>query len=97
MWFLWWWGYTLSYSWLYWTGKLLHSIFDNEKQTYLSSNTPCQYDEDQETHGEWFTLDFFNDIKILKDSQSYQMKVGVPMMLLRKIDQENDLCNGTRL
>jgi len=33
------------------------------KQIYLSSNTPYQYDENEKIQGEYFTLEFLKDIK----------------------------------
>ena len=41
------------------------SMLSGKEITYLSSDTPCQSDEDQETEGEWFTSEFLNEIKCL--------------------------------
>jgi len=39
-----------------------------------------------------------NDIKFFGiPNHCVKLKVGVPIMLLRNIDQANGLCNGTRL
>ena len=73
-------------------------MIPGEEQSYLSSDTPCQSNEDQEIQGEWFTQEFLNDIKcsgIL--NHRIKLKGGVTIMLLRNIDQANGLCNGTRL
>jgi len=67
-------------------------LIPGEEQIYLSSDTPCQSDDDQEIQGEWFTQEFLNDIKC-----SGIPNHGVPIMLLRNIDQANGLCNGTSL
>jgi len=68
------------------------------RNTYLSSDTPCQSDEDQEIQGEWFTSEFLNEIKCPGiPNHRRKLKIGVPVMLLRNIDQVNGLCNGTRL
>ena len=74
------------------------SLILGEEQIYLSSDTPCQSDDDQEIQGEWFTQEFLNDIKCSGiPNHRIKLKVGVPIMLLRNIDQANGLCNGTRL
>lgn len=57
-----------------------------------------QSDEGHETQGEWFTTEFLNDIKCSGvPNHVLTLKVGVPVMLMRNIDQANGLCNGTRL
>jgi len=74
------------------------SLIPGEEQIYLSSDTPCQSDDDQEIQGEWFTQEFLNDIKCSGiPNHRIKLKVGVPIMLLRNIDQANGLCNGTML
>jgi len=74
------------------------SLIDGEERTYLSSDTPCQSDEDNNIQSEWFTSKFLNDIKCSGiPNHKIKLKVGVPIMLLRNIDQANGLCNGTRL
>ena len=74
------------------------SLSSAQEITYLSSDTPCQSDEDQEIQGEWFTSEFLNEIKCPRiPNHRLKLKIGVPIMLLRNIDQANGLCNGTRL
>jgi len=74
------------------------SLILDEEQTYLSSDIPCQYGEDQEIQGEWFTQNFLNDIKCSRiPNHRIKLKIGVPIMLLKYIDKANGLCNGTRL
>ena len=44
------------------------------------------------------TSEFLNEIKCSGISSHWlKFKIGVPIMLLRNIDQANGLCNGTRL
>lgn len=44
------------------------------------------------------TPEFFNNIKYLGlPIHILNLKVGVPIMLMKNIDQSNGLCNGTRL
>ena len=74
------------------------SLLSDEEITYLSSDTPCQSDQDEEMQSEWFTSEFLNEIKcsgIL--NHRLKLKTGVSIMLLRNIDQAKGLCNETRL
>ena len=74
------------------------SLLSAKEITYLSSDTPCQSYEDREIEGEWFTSEFLNEIKCSRiPNHDLHLKIGVPIMLLRNIDQANGLCNGTRL
>ena len=72
-------------------------MIPGEEQVCLSSDSPCQSDDDQEIQGERFTQEFLNDFKCSGiPNHRIKLKVGVPIMLLRNIDQANGLCNGTR-
>jgi len=74
------------------------SLLSAQEITYLSLDTPCQSDEDQKIQEEWFPSEFLNEIKCPGISNHHlKLKIGVSIMLLRNIDQVNDLCNGTRL
>ena len=64
----------------------------------MISDTPCQSNEQDEVQSEWFTSEFLNDIKCSGiPNHKLKLKTGVPIMLLRNIDQAKGLCNGTRL
>jgi ATP-dependent DNA helicase PIF1 len=74
------------------------SMIPGEEKDYLSCDTPCKSDEDYEVQSDWFTSEFLNDIKCSGiPNHRLTLKVGVPVMLLRNIDQAGGLCNGTRL
>jgi len=74
------------------------SLIPGEAKDYLSADTPCKSDEDYEVQGDWFNSEFLNDIKCSGiPNHRLTLKVGVPIMLLRNIDQAKGLCNGTRL
>ncbi|MCH80586.1 ATP-dependent DNA helicase PIF1 [Trifolium medium] len=74
------------------------SMIPGEEKQYLSCDTPCKSDEDYEVQGDWFTSEFLNDINCSGiPHHRLTLKVGVPIMLLRNIDQHSSLCNGTRL
>jgi len=73
-------------------------VFDHCLVLPLRDTNTCQFDDDQEIQGEWFTQEFLNDIKCSRiPNHRIKLKVGIPIMLLRNIDQVNGLCNGTRL
>ncbi|XP_016200273.1 ATP-dependent DNA helicase PIF1-like [Arachis ipaensis] len=74
------------------------TIFPGMEKEYLSSDTTCQADENEDVQQEWFTLEFLNDIKCSGlPNHKLTLKPGVAVMLLRNIDQTSGLCNGTRL
>ncbi|PNY15928.1 ATP-dependent DNA helicase PIF1 [Trifolium pratense] len=74
------------------------SMIPGEEKSYLSCDTPCKSDEDYEVQSDWFTSEFLNDIQCSGvPNHRLTLKVGVPIMLLRNIDQASGLCNGTRL
>ncbi|XP_021728397.1 uncharacterized protein LOC110695477 [Chenopodium quinoa] len=74
---------------------LLNMILGEEK-VYLSSDSICK--ADMQNNQELYSTDFLNSIKCSGLSNySLRLKVGVPVMLLRNIDQPSGLCNGTRL
>ncbi|GAU48565.1 hypothetical protein TSUD_302440 [Trifolium subterraneum] len=74
------------------------SMIPGESQDFLSCDTPCKSDEDHSIQNDWFTSEFLNDIQCSGiPNHRLTLKVGVPIMLLRNIDQAWGLCNGTRL
>ncbi|KAK9071641.1 hypothetical protein SSX86_008070 [Deinandra increscens subsp. villosa] len=79
-------------------GRLL-SLVPGEEHEYLSSDSVCQ-DEivgDDVEHN-LYSPDVLNCLHISGiPNHRLVLKVGVPVMLLRNIDQRNGLCNGTRL
>ena len=74
------------------------TIFPGMEKEYLSSDTTCQADENEDVQQEWFTPEFLNDIKCSGlPNHKLTLKPGVAVMLLRNIDQTLGLCNRTRL
>ncbi|XP_076883267.1 uncharacterized protein LOC143531983 [Bidens hawaiensis] len=75
------------------------TFFPGEEIEYLSSDSI----DNSETVGPGFdqalhSPDFLNGLKLSGiPNHKLVVKVGVPVMLLRNIDQKNGLCNGTRL
>ncbi|XP_057454849.1 uncharacterized protein LOC130746294 [Lotus japonicus] len=78
--------------------NFMMSMIPGEETEYLSYDTPCRSDEDSEIDAEWITLEFLNDVKCSGiPNHRIVLKVSVPIMLIRNIDQSAGLCNGTRL
>ncbi|KAD2054435.1 hypothetical protein E3N88_41943 [Mikania micrantha] len=77
----------------------LMSLFPGDEMEYLSSDSICQYDGVSDTFDQSLcSPEFLNTIKLSGlPNHKLILKVGVPVMLLRNIDQKNGLCNGTRL
>ncbi|XP_042755612.2 uncharacterized protein LOC111907183 [Lactuca sativa] len=77
----------------------LLALFPGEKVEYLSSDKLC---ESEFVHDNFdanlYSPDVLNGLKVSGlPNHKLVLKVGVPVMLLRNIDQKNSLCNGTRL
>ncbi|XP_027357259.1 uncharacterized protein LOC113866646 [Abrus precatorius] len=78
--------------------ELIISLMPGKEREYLSSDSTCSSDENSETEGEWFTTEFLNEVKCLGiPNHRLILKICVLVMLLRNIDQANELCNRTRL
>jgi len=74
------------------------TLIPGEEKDYLSCDTVCKCDDDVGIDHRWITPEFLNDIKCSgMPNHKLSLKVGVPVMLLRNIDQSAGLCNGTRL
>jgi len=74
------------------------SLIPGEEHEYLSSDSTVLSDENSAVQADWFTPKFLNDMKCSGiPNHRLRLKIGVPFMLLRNIDQVNGLCNGTRL
>ncbi|XP_035845146.1 ATP-dependent DNA helicase pif1-like [Helianthus annuus] len=77
----------------------LLSLFPGEEKEYLSSDSICQTEQVLDSFQQGlYSPDNLNALKISGlPNHRLVLKVGVPVMLLRNIDQQNGLCNGTRL
>ncbi|XP_052626711.1 uncharacterized protein LOC111893441 [Lactuca sativa] len=77
----------------------LLALFPGDELEYLSSDSLCQ---SEFVHNQFdpnlYSPDILNGLKVSGlSNHKLILKVGVPVMLLRNIDQKNGLCNGTRL
>ncbi|XP_022032917.1 ATP-dependent DNA helicase PIF1-like [Helianthus annuus] len=76
----------------------LLSMFQGEEREYLSSDSLCPTEDANSTQQRIYSSDVLNGLKIsCLPNHRLVLKVGVPVMLLRNIDQRNGLCNDTRL
>ncbi|KAI3735323.1 hypothetical protein L6452_14818 [Arctium lappa] len=77
----------------------LLSLFPRDEKEYLSSDSLCESEHLHEQFDETlYSPDVLNGLKLSGlPNRKIVLKVGVPVMLLRNIDQKSGLCNGTRL
>nr|GEV02167.1 ATP-dependent DNA helicase PIF1-like [Tanacetum cinerariifolium] len=72
--------------------------FPREEMVYLSCDSIDKTERGFAIDEAVFLLEFINGLKFSGvPNHRLALKVGVPIMLLRSIDQANGLCNGTRL
>lgn len=77
----------------------LLSLFPGDEKEYLSADSICQSEYVHDNFDEsLYSPDVLNGLKLSGlPNHRLVLKVGVPVMLLRNIDQKNGLCNGTIL
>ncbi|RYQ84852.1 hypothetical protein Ahy_B10g104344 [Arachis hypogaea] len=69
-----------------------------EQKVYISSDSLCIEEGNMESELNTITTDVLNSINCSElPTHQLKLKVGVPVMLLRNIDQSKGFCNGTRL
>ena len=74
------------------------STWPGEELCYVSSDSICKVDTNSSSNEDAYTPEFLNVISTSElPNYKLTLKVGVPVMLLRNIDQFAGLCNGTRL
>jgi ATP-dependent DNA helicase PIF1 len=73
-------------------------LIPSEAKMYLSYDSPLSTNLNGDAIDVVHTPEFLNTINTLGlPNHKLRLKVGVPVMLLRNIDQRSGLCNGTRL
>ncbi|TXG69924.1 hypothetical protein EZV62_004859 [Acer yangbiense] len=78
--------------------EYLMPFIPGDERIYLSSDTICKEDANFENEEDTFSPDILNTFTASGlPNHKLNFKVGVPVLLLRNIDQSNGLCNGTRL
>ena len=73
-------------------------LLPGDSYEYLSCDSICKASTDNDSHDELYGTEFLNSLGGSGiPPHNLTLKVGVPIMLLRNIDQSLGLCNGTRL
>ncbi|XP_012853625.1 PREDICTED: uncharacterized protein LOC105973151 [Erythranthe guttata] len=76
----------------------MSSLIEELEKVYLSSDSLCMDEADSEINAEIYSTEFLNTISCSGlPPHELKLKKGVPVMLIRYIDQARGLCNGTRL
>ncbi|XP_028791348.1 ATP-dependent DNA helicase PIF1-like [Neltuma alba] len=74
------------------------SLLPGDSVQYLSSDSVSSTDQDSSSFQDLYSTEFLNTINCSgMPPHKLSLKVGIPVMLLRNIDQSAGLCNGTRL
>lgn len=69
-----------------------------ESRIYKSSDSICKSSTNFEDHELMYPVEFLNSLKFNGiPNHELELKIGVPIMLLRNINPSQGLCNGTRL
>ena len=76
--------------------EYIMSQIKGEEVTYLSCDSVCTTTTKGMEH--MYTKEFHNTLKLPgMPNHELKLKVGLPVMLLRNINQSAGLCNGTRM
>ena len=74
------------------------SLIPSDGRIYLSCDSTCPSDRSIDNPDDIHTPKFLNIITASSlPNHTLKLKIGVPVMLLRNIDQSYGLCNGIRL
>ncbi|CAL9002846.1 unnamed protein product, partial [Prunus brigantina] len=73
-------------------------LLPGEKHVYLSSDSLCSSSTNLENLCMMYPTEFLNQLEFNGlPEHSLTLKIGMPIMLLRNLNQSSGLCNGTRL
>lgn len=78
--------------------KYIMSQIQGEEVTYLSCDTVCRATTNNSDMEDMYPTEFLNSLSFPGiPNHELKLKVGLPIMLLRNINQAAGLCNGTRM
>ncbi|XP_050256589.1 uncharacterized protein LOC126702031 [Quercus robur] len=73
-------------------------LLASNEETYLSADSICKASRYIQNEDVLYPVEFLNSLKFPSiPNHRLRLKVGLPVMLLRNINQSAGLCNGTRL
>ncbi|KAM3685737.1 hypothetical protein ACB098_11G143300 [Castanea mollissima] len=73
-------------------------LINADEETYLSADSLCKASSNILDQDVMYPIEFLNSLKFPGiPNHKLRLKVGLPIMLLRNLNQSNGLCNGTRL
>jgi hypothetical protein len=73
-------------------------LIDSPEATYLSADSICKASSNIEHQDALYPVEFLNSLKFAGiPNHELKLKIGLPIMLLRNLNQSAGLCNGTRL
>ncbi|GAU39679.1 hypothetical protein TSUD_320920 [Trifolium subterraneum] len=73
-------------------------LIPGDERTYLSYDSPYSTNSSVDVPDDVHTPEFLNTINTSGlPNHRLRLKVGVPVMLMRNMDQSSGMCNGTRL
>ncbi|XP_065631609.1 uncharacterized protein LOC112014932 [Quercus suber] len=74
------------------------SSLNGEVHEYLSSDSICKASSNVPNQDLLYTVEFLNTLRFPGlPNHKLTLKIGLPVMLLRNLNQNEGLCNGTRL
>jgi hypothetical protein len=73
-------------------------LINVDEETYLSADSICKAASNIQDQDIMYPIEFLNSLKFPGiPNHKPRLKVGIPIMLLRNLNQSVGLCNGTRL
>ncbi|KAM4099556.1 hypothetical protein ACJW30_05G000100 [Castanea mollissima] len=73
-------------------------LINADEETYLSADSLCKASSNVLDQDVMYPIEFLNSLKFPGiPNHKLRLKVGLPIMLLRNLNQSNGLCNGTHM
>ena len=73
-------------------------VINVDEEIYLSADSLCKDSSNILDQDVMYSIEFLNSLKFRGiPNHKLRLNVGLPIMLLRNLNQSNGLCNGTTL